>query len=266
MRTREEESTTTDTGPSYDSMEEGFLYKPQAESSGNLVILLPSKYRDSRVVLKDAEGNVLEEGRSSGYANGDREHFRFSQSGSKYPKGVVVEMTLSDGSVLRHQIEDPSMRYDMGGASSGAIAGKEGVMGGITMPESRPIEKPGVSSKFTQQQRQAPREEDFKMQSPLSQYETIKTLSNLIIGASRNFNNMRKAIGKDAFAEIVGHAAEFFPTEQPKGKGTDMFSSLQDLGKQRGRETLENAKDSGMDLGAFRTNLLTNMQKQDEQE
>jgi len=85
--------------PGYDTPESGFLWKPESDSGG-LVILLPSKYRSSSVKLIGPDGKVIEQGRSSGYANGNREHFRFSQGGGAYPNGTVVEVTTSDGNVI----------------------------------------------------------------------------------------------------------------------------------------------------------------------
>lgn len=97
--------------------EGGFLFKPESDR-GELVVLLPSGLADQvmSVVLRDAEGNEIEQGVSSGYANpdvgGEREHFRFSQPGSEYPENVTVAVTLADGSVKEYSIPNPSERYD----------------------------------------------------------------------------------------------------------------------------------------------------------
>ena len=181
----------------FDDLEEGFLFKPQSESGG-LVILLPSKHRESKVTLKDTEGNVLEEGRSSGYANGDREHFRFGQEGSKYPNGAVVEVTLEDGTVMRHKIDDTSMRVESSGVSSGAPKGGGKGLESMSLMGDSPsvapsvgIRKPNASTQFEQRQQQQ-QEDNFYFQSPISVLETIRSVSNIIVGSSRSFDSISK--------------------------------------------------------------------------
>ncbi len=92
----------------------GFLFKPESDNTGNLVVLLPSQFSNNvqSCSLTNAKGKVLEEGTASGIANGDREHFRFSRPGSDYPSGLYVEVKLRNGEALRYQISDPSQRYD----------------------------------------------------------------------------------------------------------------------------------------------------------
>ncbi|MCB0320083.1 MAG: hypothetical protein KDD60_04100 [Bdellovibrionales bacterium] len=96
------------------SSEEGFLFKPESESEGKLVILLPPVLtgKIDSVVLRDENGDVLEEGRSAGVANGNREHFRFNRAGQDYPANLTVEVQLSSGDTKTYQIEDPSQRYE----------------------------------------------------------------------------------------------------------------------------------------------------------
>lgn len=91
---------------------DGFLWKPKGENSGKLVVLLPPSYSGKvrSVALKDKNGRQLEAGRSSGVANGGREHFRFSQPGGSYPNGVLVEVELSSGKKLAYKIDSPSSR------------------------------------------------------------------------------------------------------------------------------------------------------------
>lgn len=96
----------------------GFLFKPVSEGDGKLVVLLPAKYSDNvaSVILKDSEGNVLEEGRATGQHNPDpeglREHFRFNKPGGGYGNNVTVQVTLNDGTVIDYLIEDTSQRND----------------------------------------------------------------------------------------------------------------------------------------------------------
>lgn len=100
-----------------DGEQSGFLFKPESDH-GPLVVLLPHSLADevAKVVLKDSEGNVIEEGESSGYANpdseGDREHFRFDKPGGDYGSNITVEVTLNNGATRTYEIPDPSQRYD----------------------------------------------------------------------------------------------------------------------------------------------------------
>ena len=93
---------------------EGFLYKPVSDSSGNLVVLLPSSYTGNiaGVVLKDEAGAELGEGTYGGVGNGGREHFRFPQPGGEYPSNLTVEVRFKDGSIQTYLIADSSQRYD----------------------------------------------------------------------------------------------------------------------------------------------------------
>ena len=101
------------TGTSMDGAD-GFLYKPVSESDGNLVILLPKEMamQVADLILKDQEGETVATGRSAGYHNGGREHFRFNKPGTKYPDNLTVEVQMKDGSAVSYTIPDSSMRYD----------------------------------------------------------------------------------------------------------------------------------------------------------
>ncbi len=94
---------------------DGFLFKPVSANDGKLAVLLPEllAHRVSHLVLKDPTGNILEEGRSTGYGEiGTREKFSFSKAGAKYPDNLHVVATLEDGSQQIWQIPDPAKRYD----------------------------------------------------------------------------------------------------------------------------------------------------------
>lgn len=112
------DETITPNGTEVDGAKSGFVFKPESDHGKDLVILLPSQMAETvqQVVLKDEDGNTLESGVSSGYANadsyGEREHFRFSKPGSAYPKNIRVEVTLIDGSIKEYEIPDPAQRYD----------------------------------------------------------------------------------------------------------------------------------------------------------
>jgi hypothetical protein len=95
----------------------GFLWKPQSESDGRLVVLLPPALTGNVVSagiyssLPASESSKIEEGRFSGDThNGGRAHFRFSNSGGAYPDGAYVVAQLRDGSEVSFQIKDSSSR------------------------------------------------------------------------------------------------------------------------------------------------------------
>lgn len=96
----------------------GFVFKPESDHGKQLVVLLPAQMAGDvvDVLLKDENGQEIERGVSSGFANpdtvGDREHFRFTKAGAAYPQNISVEVTLADGSVKEYQIPDPSQRWD----------------------------------------------------------------------------------------------------------------------------------------------------------
>ena len=92
----------------------GFLFKPQADTNGKLVVLMPSKLAGmiSSVSLYDPAGQLLEKGRHTGNGNGGRDHYRFRQSGGSYPDGLLVEATLSTGDKVIYRIRETSQRTE----------------------------------------------------------------------------------------------------------------------------------------------------------
>lgn len=93
---------------------EGFLFKPESDSDGKLAILMPASLAGDivKVLLKDSEGNKIEEGRYGGNGNGGRDHYRYSKPGGDYPDNLVVEAVLKNGSSKTWTIASPSQRYD----------------------------------------------------------------------------------------------------------------------------------------------------------
>ncbi|MBP7276529.1 MAG: hypothetical protein KBA51_10050, partial [Kiritimatiellae bacterium] len=91
----------------------GFLWKPEGESSGKLVVLLPSSYTGhvSACFIATSGGSVIEQGSYSGAHNGDREHYRFSKSGSSYG-AVVVVADLKAGGAVHWPISSPGSRVE----------------------------------------------------------------------------------------------------------------------------------------------------------
>lgn len=103
----------TPNGTSVDG-HDGFLFKPVSDNNGNLVILAPADLtgKVASVVVKDADGNVVEEGSEGGVGNGGRQHFRYNRPGASFGANSVVEIRLSDGTARQYLIPDPSQRYD----------------------------------------------------------------------------------------------------------------------------------------------------------
>jgi hypothetical protein len=93
----------------------GFLWKPQSDSDGRLVVLLPPSLTSAvnSVRLKSSRGDTeLDNGRYGGIGNGGRLHFRFGKSGASYPDGTIVEVLFTDGSKLRVPIGETSARVE----------------------------------------------------------------------------------------------------------------------------------------------------------
>ena len=102
-----------------------FLWKPQSESNGNLVVLLPSSLTgniDSVEVL-GPNGEPLATGSSAGVANGGREHFRFNKPGGSFPNGSSVRVTLRDGRTMNIPVGNTASRNTSNGVSAGNASG-----------------------------------------------------------------------------------------------------------------------------------------------
>jgi hypothetical protein len=88
----------------------GFLYKPVSDTTGKLVVLMPSKLAGmiAGVKIYDPSGNLLESGRHTGNGNGGRDHYRFKKTGAAYPDGLIVEATLTTGDKVTYRIKETS--------------------------------------------------------------------------------------------------------------------------------------------------------------
>jgi hypothetical protein len=91
-----------------------FLYKPVSDTTGKLVVLMPSKLAGmiSGVKIYDPAGKFLENGVGTGNGNGGRDHFRFKKTGAAYPDGLIVEATLTTGDKVRYRINETSRRTE----------------------------------------------------------------------------------------------------------------------------------------------------------
>jgi hypothetical protein len=92
----------------------GFLFKPQSDNNGKLVVLMPSKLAGmiQGVKLYDPAGNLIESGRYTGNGNGGRDHYRFKRTGGDYPDGLFVEASLSTGDKVYYRIPETSKRTE----------------------------------------------------------------------------------------------------------------------------------------------------------
>jgi hypothetical protein len=92
---------------------DGFLYKPVSESTGNLVILLPASMKGdvASLDLVDSSGEVLESGDTNATYEDGRPIFRFNEPGSAYPDGLVVRVTMDDGTTKEYTIPDSAKRW-----------------------------------------------------------------------------------------------------------------------------------------------------------
>lgn len=93
----------------------GFLWKPVSDSDGKLAILLPSSLTGvaaSVSLIDQTSGKVVERGRFTGVGNGDRAHFRFNKAGGAYPDGILVKITLDDGSSKLLSIGETAVRVE----------------------------------------------------------------------------------------------------------------------------------------------------------
>ena len=98
-----------------DNVPSGFLWKPNSESNGNLVILLPPSWRAKSVTVRgdqmiqsaNKQGNT-----GPGGPNGGREHFRFSSPGHAFGSRATVEVKLVDGTSQTIDIPNTGARNE----------------------------------------------------------------------------------------------------------------------------------------------------------
>lgn len=95
---------------------ETFLWKPTSDSDGKLVILLPSSVSAQSVSISGPSGSETVEkgGRNGSRGNGQREHYRFSQSGEKMKGPVQVTVALENGGSKTININNPAQRNEGG--------------------------------------------------------------------------------------------------------------------------------------------------------
>jgi len=99
--------------------EGGFLWKPESESDGNLVVLLPTELRGEieRVEIHSenppTEESKLAEGRFAGDEhNGERLHYRFETPGAEYGSEIFLTAYKTNGDVINWFIANGAERQD----------------------------------------------------------------------------------------------------------------------------------------------------------
>jgi hypothetical protein len=99
-------------GTSIDGEGEGLLFDPLGDGSGKLEILLPAQA--DAVLLKDLNGKLIAEGTAAAETDDqdERKRFQFDEAGEAYPRKLVVEVQLKDGTKEQYLIPDPSKLYD----------------------------------------------------------------------------------------------------------------------------------------------------------
>jgi hypothetical protein len=68
----------------------GFLWKPESENTGRLVVLFPKNYQRFSAVVLFFNGQILEALSYRTVANGGRLHYDGSKHGGEYPDGTWV--------------------------------------------------------------------------------------------------------------------------------------------------------------------------------
>lgn len=97
---------------------EGFLWKPESESDGKLVVLLPASFTGLIDKLEVHNGEPFTdetkvgEGRYANVGNGGREHYRFSETGGGYGENLYAVAFKKDGESVYWKIPNGSERLD----------------------------------------------------------------------------------------------------------------------------------------------------------
>lgn len=92
----------------------GFLWKPESDSDGRCVILLPPKYRHEQFDKKvwiNGQANEVKDWRD-GYANGNRMHIRLKKKGKDYGGPVTIIFGLANGGKIEWNVADGARRTE----------------------------------------------------------------------------------------------------------------------------------------------------------
>lgn len=106
-----ETTKPTTTEPSEDTGTTGaskaILWKPVADSGGNLVILIPAAMGVQEVSVTDMSGVLIEKGDYVGGTNPNRPTYRFSKPGKDFPAPCLLRVGDS-----AYKVEDPTKRNE----------------------------------------------------------------------------------------------------------------------------------------------------------
>lgn len=98
---------------------DGFLWKPESESDGHLLVLMPQRLKDQvkRVEIHSSlpptpENLLATHEKMTGYHAGNRGKFRFDRHGAEFGKDIYVVAYKTDGTTENWKIEDGSKRND----------------------------------------------------------------------------------------------------------------------------------------------------------
>lgn len=97
---------------------QGFLWRPQSENDGKLVILLPQQYSHIAVAVElhtnsvPATTTFIEIGNYTGLANGNRSHWRYSQPGGNYGTDIYVVGWLKNDIILVYPIPNGAQEWN----------------------------------------------------------------------------------------------------------------------------------------------------------
>jgi hypothetical protein len=91
----------------------GFLWKPESEGGGPLVVLYPAAYTGHIAAFwLEKDGKLIERGANGGVHNGDRFHARYSKRGGAYPAGTAAVLVTDAGVTWRWTVQKTGSRND----------------------------------------------------------------------------------------------------------------------------------------------------------
>ena len=97
---------------------DGFLWKPESESDGNLVVLLPSELNGLIEKVEVHSGMPFSDetkeadGRYANIGNGNRQHYRFDRNGGEFGEEAFVVAHRTNGEMIFWKIDSPAERVD----------------------------------------------------------------------------------------------------------------------------------------------------------
>jgi len=84
-----------------------FVWKPESESDGNLVVITPCTRRFVKLTVRGQAGHM------TGIGNGNRQHWRFSKPGGSFVQPIRVVGTEATGKEVVWMIPNGAERYQV---------------------------------------------------------------------------------------------------------------------------------------------------------